>query len=128
MKTKKKTGLTKKATVTMSRAEASALLSAVSVALDANGGEAPKSVERALYEIVERLNTAFDFGIGEEAGRLKPGAAVTWAGSRWKVVEWQPTNGVGGSYWLRNAKGDDAVAGPDEVKVARPAKRKAAKR
>ena len=54
-----------KSTVEMTRAEASALLSAVSVALDANGGEAPASVESALYEIVERLNTAFDFGIGQ---------------------------------------------------------------
>lgn len=124
MMTKKKTVLTKTATVTMSRAEASALLSAVSVALDANGGEAPKSVERVLYEIVERLNIAFGFGLGEDADRLKSGTVVTWAGSRWKVVEWQPTNGVGGSYWLRNANGDNAVAGPDEVKVARPAKRK----
>jgi hypothetical protein len=60
-----KTKLIKKATVEMTRDEASALLSAVSVALGANGGEAPASVEDALYEIVERLNTAFDFGIGE---------------------------------------------------------------
>jgi len=60
-----KTKLIKKATVEMTRDEASALLSAVSVALEANGGEAPASVEDALYEIVERLNTAFDFGIGE---------------------------------------------------------------
>lgn len=62
-----KTNLIKNATVTMSRAEAAALLSAVSVALDANGGEAPKSVEKALYEIVERLNTAFELGLGEDA-------------------------------------------------------------
>jgi hypothetical protein len=61
-----KTKLIKKATVEMTRDEASALLSAVSVALDANGGEAPPSVEKSLYEIVERLNTAFDFGIGED--------------------------------------------------------------
>jgi hypothetical protein len=60
-----KTKLIKQATVTMTRAEASVLLSAVSVALGANGGKAPESVEDALYEIVERLNTAFDFGIGE---------------------------------------------------------------
>jgi hypothetical protein len=61
-----KTKMIKKATVEMTRDEASALLSAVSVALDANGDEAPASVEGALYEIVERLNAAFDFGIGED--------------------------------------------------------------
>lgn len=60
-----KTKLIKTATVKMTRSEASALLSSVSVALDANGGEAPKSVEAALFKIVERLNKAFDFGIGE---------------------------------------------------------------
>lgn len=61
------TKLINEATVTMTRAEAAALLSSVSVALDANGGDAPKSVEKALHAIVERLNTAFDFGIAEEA-------------------------------------------------------------
>lgn len=53
------------AAVEMTRDEAAALLSAVSIALDANGGEAPASVKSALFEIVERLNAAFDFGIGE---------------------------------------------------------------
>jgi hypothetical protein len=60
-----KTKTIKAATVEMTRDEAAALLSAVSIALDANGGEAPASVEGALFEIVERLNTAFDFGIGD---------------------------------------------------------------
>jgi hypothetical protein len=60
-----KTKLIKQATVTMTRAEASALLSAVSVALEVNGGKAPASLEDALYEIVERMNEAFDFRIGE---------------------------------------------------------------
>ena len=62
---KMKTKMIKAAAVEMTRDEAAALLSAVSIALDANGGEAPASVESALFEIVERLNTAFDFGIGE---------------------------------------------------------------
>jgi hypothetical protein len=53
-------------TLTITREQAAALLSAVNVALDANGGEAPASVETPLYEIVERLNEAFDFGIAEQ--------------------------------------------------------------
>lgn len=61
-----KTKLIKTATVKMTRAEAAALLSSVNMALDANGGEAPPSVEAALCEIVEKLNKAFDFGIGED--------------------------------------------------------------
>ncbi len=60
-----KTKVIKTATVKMNRAEAAALLSSVSMALDANGGEAPKSLENALFTIVERLDQAFDFGIGE---------------------------------------------------------------
>ena len=51
----------------MTRAEAAALLSAVEIALQANGGEAPESVAGALYEIVERINAAFDFGIGDSS-------------------------------------------------------------
>jgi hypothetical protein len=55
----------------------------------------------------------------KSADRLKPGTAVRWNGSRWKVVEWQPHNGIGGSYWLRNAKGESGVAGPEEVKAVK---------
>jgi hypothetical protein len=66
-----KTKMIKAAAVEMTRDEAAALLSAVSIALDANGGEAPASVESALFEIVERLNTAFDFGIGEPTRTAK---------------------------------------------------------
>ena len=61
-----RTGLIQQATVTMTRSEAAALLSAVNVALDANGGDAPESVRAALAEIVDRLDEAFDFGIGDE--------------------------------------------------------------
>jgi hypothetical protein len=60
-----KAKMIKTATVKITRAEAAALLSSVSMALDANGGEAPKSLETALFKIVTRLNKAFDFGIGE---------------------------------------------------------------
>jgi len=59
------TKVIKTATVKLIGAEAAALLSSVSMALDANGGEAPKSLENALFAIVERLDEAFDFGIGE---------------------------------------------------------------
>lgn len=48
---------------------------------------------------------------------LKPGAKVRWtpSGDAYSVVEWQPENGIGGAYWLKNAKGESAVASPDEV-------------
>ena len=59
--------LVKKATVSLTRSEAAALLSAVSIALDANGGDAPKSVAAALAAAVEALNEAFDFGLAEAA-------------------------------------------------------------
>lgn len=62
MKTKKQK-LIKKATVTMGRDEAAALLSSVEVALNANGGRPPAAVEDALYRVVETLNKAFDFGL-----------------------------------------------------------------
>jgi hypothetical protein len=57
--------LVKKATLSLTRNEAAALLSAVSIALDANGGDAPKSVAASLAAAVEALNEAFDFGLEE---------------------------------------------------------------
>lgn len=55
---------------------------------------------------------------------LKPGAVVTWcgAGGKWTVVEWQPRNGINGSYWLKNSRGDSACAGRDEVTAVQAAK------
>lgn len=47
----------------MTRKEASAILSGIVVALNANGGEAPDSVEGPLASIVEKINEAFDFGL-----------------------------------------------------------------
>lgn len=61
------------------------------------------------------LNATFRLGIEQAGEPLEPGTMVTWAGSRWKVVEWQPENGIGGAYWLRNRRGEDAVAGPEEI-------------
>lgn len=90
-------------------------------------GKHDDAIRRQMVTAVGILNETFRLGIGDD-DRLKPGTMVLWAGSRWKVVEWQPHNGVGGAYWLRNQKGQDGVAGPEEVTVARPAKRKAAKR
>lgn len=49
--------------VEFTREEAAALLSGISVALDANGGDCPDSVREALVSAVERLNAAFDFGL-----------------------------------------------------------------
>lgn len=64
------------------------------------------------------LNETFRLGIGDE-DRLKPGTAVRWAGGLWRVVEWQPHNGIGGAYWLKNKKGESGVAGPEEIKVVK---------
>lgn len=50
-------------TVTFTRAQAAALLSGVSVALEANGGGCPDSVRESLLSAVETLNEAFDFGL-----------------------------------------------------------------
>lgn len=49
--------------VEITREEAAALLSGISVALDANGGDCPDSVREALAAAVEKLNLAFDFGL-----------------------------------------------------------------
>ena len=62
---KKRPVLTKSAEVFMTRSEASALLSGICIALDANGGEPPESVSGPLASIVEKINEAFDFGLGE---------------------------------------------------------------
>jgi hypothetical protein len=58
-----KTKVPENANIPMSRAEAAAILSAVEIAIRANGGKAPVSVTDALFEIVERINIAFDFGL-----------------------------------------------------------------
>lgn len=50
-------------TIEFTREEAAALLSGISVALDANGGDCPDSVREALVSAVERMNAAFDFGL-----------------------------------------------------------------
>jgi hypothetical protein len=60
---KKRPALIKSAEVFMTRKEASAILSGIVVALNANGGEAPDSVEGPLASIVEKINEAFDFGL-----------------------------------------------------------------
>lgn len=61
---KKRPALTKSAEVFMTRTEASALLSGIVVALNANGGEAPDSVSGPLNSIVEKIDEAFGFGLG----------------------------------------------------------------
>jgi hypothetical protein len=91
---------------------ARALVLAVGDAL--RQGKHDDATKRHMVTAVGILNTTFRLGIGDDE-RLKPGTVVRWAGGRWKVVEWQPHNGVGGAYWLRNAKGEDGVAGPEEV-------------
>ena len=54
-----------RAEITITRNEAAAILSAVEIALQANGGEAPTSVAGPLFQIVEKINAAFEFGIGD---------------------------------------------------------------
>lgn len=65
-----------------------------------------KSLKAARAAVASRL---------QSLSRLGPGSKVKLWGSTWRVVEWQPENGKGGAYWLRNSKGEDAVAGPDKV-------------
>lgn len=48
----------------MTRSEASAILSGIVVAINANGGEAPGSVSGPLESIVEKIDEAFNFGLG----------------------------------------------------------------
>jgi hypothetical protein len=79
----------------------------------------PQRSIRDARAIVARRQAGMDFvahGGGIEIG-LPAGTLVAWAGSRYRVVEWQPHNGIGGAYWLKNSKGESAVAGADEVKV-----------
>jgi hypothetical protein len=45
----------------MSRSEASALLSGIEVALQANGGRPPDSVARPLARAVKKISDAFQF-------------------------------------------------------------------
>jgi hypothetical protein len=49
----------------MTRKEAAAILSGIVVAINANGGEAPETVSGPLESIVEKIDEAFDFGLGE---------------------------------------------------------------
>jgi hypothetical protein len=57
--------LIKSAEVFMTRKEASAILSGIVMALAYTGGEAPDSVEGPLASLIEKINEAFDFGLGE---------------------------------------------------------------
>lgn len=61
---KNRPALIKSAEVFMTRSEASAILSGIVVAINANGGEAPGSVSGPLESIVEKIDEAFNFGLG----------------------------------------------------------------
>lgn len=99
--------------VLMCGEHARALVLAVADAL--RHGDHDEVMRDRMVTAVGILNATFRLGVERAGKRLKPGTMVTWGGSRWKVVEWQPENGIGGAYWLRNRKGEDAVAGPDEI-------------
>ena len=77
-----------------------------------------RSIQVARRIVANRL-AGMDFVAhgGEIVIGLEPGTAVKWAGKRWTVKEWQPDNGIDGAYWLKNSKGENAVAGADEVEV-----------
>lgn len=80
--------------------------------------------QNTLLRLVAAANSILEtFRLGVKKP-LKPGTKVAWAGKRWTVVEWQPHNGLGGSYWLQNSKGQDGVAGPDEVRKVSPKRAK----
>ena len=48
--------------------------------------------------------------------RYQHGDMVFWGSAvpHW-VIEWQPENGEGGSYWLVNGAGETPVATEDEI-------------
>lgn len=50
--------------------------------------------------------------------RYAPGDKVFWCGEIWTVIEFQPENGRGGSYWLRGPAGESGAASPREVSLA----------
>ena len=81
----------------------------------------PQRSIRVARQVVARRLAGMDFVAhgGEIAIGLKPGTAVRWAGKRWVVVEWQADNGTDGAYWLKNSKGESAVAGDDEIEVVK---------
>lgn len=53
---------------------------------------------------------------------LKPGTLVFWLDSKspYWVIEFQIHNGIGGSYWLTDAKGNSACASRDELAFTPP--------
>ena len=50
-----------KASISMTRREAAAILSGVEVALSVSGGEPPKEVARPLAMAVQKISDAFEF-------------------------------------------------------------------
>lgn len=95
--------------------QAKAVLGAVAYALENSNVD-----QNTLLRLIAASNAILKTFRVNVKKPLKPGTKVTWAGRRWTVVEWQPHNGIGGAYWLQNAKGQDGVAGPDEVKKVSP--------
>lgn len=91
--------------------QAKAVLGAVAYTLENSNVD-----QNTLLRLIAASNAILEtFRLGVKKP-LRPGTKVTWAGRRWTVVEWQPHNGIGGAYWLQNAKGQDGVAGPEEVR------------
>lgn len=67
------------------------------------------------------MSQAYDPQTGETKMarcKFKAGDKVLFDGSVWVVVEWQPLNGIGGCYWIRNAKGENATAAVSELAAA----------
>ena len=57
----KKSNRVGRASISMSRSEASAILSGIEVALQANGGRPPDSVAGPLARAVKKISDAFEF-------------------------------------------------------------------
>src|SRR5579862_6002858 len=50
--------------------------------------------------------------------KFKENDIVIWDGERYKVHEFQPNNGIGGSYWLKSLNGGyDGVASENDLKT-----------
>ena len=79
----------------------------------------PRRSIREARQIVARRLAGMDFVAhgGEVLIGLAAGTPVSWGGKKWRVVEWQPDNGIDGAYWLKNSKGESGVAGAEDIKV-----------
>lgn len=85
----------------------------LAIATAFRSGEHDDATMGRLVQVATILDHTFRLNIGLEP--LPAGTSVTWCGEPWEVVEWQPHNGFGGCYHLKNSAGQSATATPDEI-------------